>query len=132
MHIIRSDTLGRRLASSKSLSKSLAEILGETFRARQASPQSIGSDYMHDSPQDSLRDSFFYADSEPKSGIVIFDFQKLKMVVFKCHILCFICIIITLDETCHAFALFGTCGAHVTPHFSLCSLFSSGTKTTLI
>ena len=46
MHIIRSETLGRRLASAKSLAKSLAETLsetlvetfgetlGETFRAR--------------------------------------------------------------------------------------------------
>ena len=92
MHIIRSETLGRRLASTKSLAKSLtesltkspaasltkslaesltknlaetlgetfSEILGETFRARQASPQSLGSDYMYGFPQDSLRDSFFY------------------------------------------------------------------------
>ena len=92
MKIIRSETLGRRLASAKSLDKSLAnsltkslaetlsetlgetfgetlyEILGETFgetlgetlHARQASPQSLGSDYMHGSPQDSLRNSFFY------------------------------------------------------------------------
>ena len=70
--MIRSETLGRRLASAKSLAKSLVEalsetlgetfgeILGETFRARQASPQSLRSDYMHGSPQDSLRDSFFY------------------------------------------------------------------------
>ena len=77
MHIIRSETLGRRLASAKSLAKNLAErftkilaetlgetfgeTLSETFRARQASPQSFESDYMQDSPQDSLRDSFFYA-----------------------------------------------------------------------
>ena len=76
VHIIRSETLGRRLASVKglaeSLTKSLAETLsetlgenfgetlGETFDARQAAPQSLGSDYMHGSPQDSLRDSFFY------------------------------------------------------------------------
>ena len=79
MHIIRSETLGRRLASAKSLAKSLAEsltkslaetisetldetfgeTLGDTFRARQAPPQSLGSDYMHGSTQDSLRDSFF-------------------------------------------------------------------------
>ena len=79
MHIIWSETLGRRLASAKSLAKSLAEsltknlaetlgetfgetlseTLAETFRARQASPQSLGSDYMHGSRQDSLRDSFF-------------------------------------------------------------------------
>ena len=58
------------LASAKSLAKSLAEsltnslaetvsetlgenfgeTLGETFRTRQASPQSLGSDYMHGSP----------------------------------------------------------------------------------
>ena len=65
MHIIRSETLRRRLASGKSLAKclakSLGESLGKTFRARQASPQSLGSDYMHSSPQDSLRDSFFHA-----------------------------------------------------------------------
>ena len=81
MHIIWSETLGRRLASAKSLAKSLAEsltkslaeslgeslgqtfgkTLGEVFRARRASPQSLGSDYMHSSPQNSLRDSFFYA-----------------------------------------------------------------------
>ena len=75
MPIIRSKTLERRLASAKSLAKSLAEsltkilaetlseTLGETFRARQASPQSLGPDYMQGSPQDSLRDSFFYAGS---------------------------------------------------------------------
>ena len=81
MHIIRSETLGKRLASAKSLTKDLAasltkslaetlseilgetfdETLGETFCARQASPQNLGSDYMNGSPQDSLRDSFFYA-----------------------------------------------------------------------
>ena len=68
MHIIRSETLRRRLASAKSLAsksltdsltKSLAETVGQTFRARQASPQSLKSDYMPGSPQDSLRDSFF-------------------------------------------------------------------------
>ena len=46
LHIIRSETLGRRLASAESLAKSLAEslaeTLGETFRARQVSPQSVG------------------------------------------------------------------------------------------
>ena len=50
---------------AKSLTMSLAETLsatfGETFHARQVSPQSHGSDYIHGSPQDSLRDSFFYA-----------------------------------------------------------------------
>ena len=77
MHIIQSETLGRHLASAKSRAKSLAESLtkslaetfsetlgetfGETFRARQASPQSLGSDYMHGSLQDCIRDSFFYA-----------------------------------------------------------------------
>ena len=79
MHKIRSETLGRRLASAKILAKSLAEsltkslaetlsetlgetfgeTLDETFRAHQASPQSPGSDFMHGSLQDSLRDSFF-------------------------------------------------------------------------
>ena len=65
----------RRLANAKSRAKCLAEsftkslaetlsetrgeALGETFRACQAFPQSLGSDYMHGSPQDSLRDSFF-------------------------------------------------------------------------
>ena len=51
MHIIRSETLG----------ETFGETLGDTFRTRQASPQSLGSDYMQSSPQDSLRDSFFYA-----------------------------------------------------------------------
>ena len=76
VHRIRSETLGRRLASAKSLAKSLAESLtksldktlseslgetfSETFRTRQASPQSLGSDYNHGSPRDSLRESFFY------------------------------------------------------------------------
>ena len=70
MHILRSETLGRRLANAKSLAKSLAEslikslaetlsetlgetfgeTLGEIFRVPQASPQSLGSDYMHGSP----------------------------------------------------------------------------------
>ena len=35
------------------------ETLGETFHSRQASPQSLGSDYMRRCPQDSRRDSFF-------------------------------------------------------------------------
>ena len=61
MHIIRFETLGRRLASAKSLAKSLGKTLGATFRARQVSPQSLGSDYMHDSLQNSLQDSFYYA-----------------------------------------------------------------------
>ena len=56
----------RKKRVSESLAESLAdtfsETLGETFRARRASPQTLGSDYMHGSPQDSLRDSFFYAD----------------------------------------------------------------------
>ena len=63
MHIIRFQTLRRCLASAKSLTQNLAETLGETFgetsRAHQASPQSLGSDYMHGSPQDSLRNPFF-------------------------------------------------------------------------
>ena len=54
VHIIRFETLRRRLASAKSLAKSLAEslikTLAETLRH-----------YMHGSPQDSLRESFFYA-----------------------------------------------------------------------
>ena len=69
MHIIRSETVERRLASvkslamshAKSLTESLGKTLGETFRVRQASPQSLVTDYMHGSPQDSLRDSLFYA-----------------------------------------------------------------------
>ena len=77
MHILQSETLERRLASANSLAKSLTEsltkslaetlgetfgeTLGETFRARQTSPQSLEYDYMHSSPQDSLRDSFLYA-----------------------------------------------------------------------
>ena len=84
VHIIRSKTLGRRLTSATSLAKSLAEsltksvaktlsetigetfgeTLGKTFHPLQASPQSLGSDYMHGSPQDSFRDSFFYAGNE--------------------------------------------------------------------
>ena len=40
------------------------ETLGETFRARQASPHTLGSDYMHGFPQDSLRDSFFTRDAK--------------------------------------------------------------------
>ena len=43
----------------ETLAETFGETLGETFRARQASPQSLGSDYIHGSPQDSLRDSFF-------------------------------------------------------------------------
>ena len=86
MHIIRSETLGRRLANAKSLAKSLAEsltkslaetlsetlgktfgeTLGETFRARLASLQSFGSNYMHGSPQDFLQNSFFYAEYDKR------------------------------------------------------------------
>ena len=66
MRIIRSETLGRRSANAKSLAKilaerltkSLAETLDETFHARQAFPQSLGSDCMHGSPQDSPRLAF--------------------------------------------------------------------------
>ena len=58
MHIIRTESLGKHLASVKSLAKSLTESLGESLGW---SPQSLGSDYMHGSLQDSLRDSFFYA-----------------------------------------------------------------------
>ena len=78
MHIIRSQTLGRCLASAKSLAETFAESLtkrlaetlsdtlgetfGEIFCDRQAAPQSLGSDYIHGFPQDSLRDSFNYAE----------------------------------------------------------------------
>ena len=47
-----------------SLGESLAETHASNPRARQASPQILGSDYMHGSPQDSLRESFFYAGIE--------------------------------------------------------------------
>ena len=46
---------------SKTIRETFDQTLGETFRAREASPQSLGSDYMLVSPQDSLRDSFFHA-----------------------------------------------------------------------
>ena len=51
MYIIRSETPGRHLASAKSLAKSLAESLTK-----------ILAEAMHGSPQDSLRDSLFYAE----------------------------------------------------------------------
>ena len=54
MHIIRSETPG-------------IETLGEREKSRQASPQSLGSDYIHGSPQDSLRDTFFHAGTDIKS-----------------------------------------------------------------
>ena len=56
-------SLGEGLAKSRAYNpiRYSGETLGKTFRARQASLQSLGSDYMHGSPQDSLRDSFFYA-----------------------------------------------------------------------
>ena len=98
-HIIRSETLGRRLASAKSLAKSLAKIptkslaetlsetlgeifgetLGETFRARQAFPQSVGSDYMHGSPQDSLRDSCFYAGAMNERSVTLY-FSRVEKI----------------------------------------------------
>ena len=53
------ESLGESLGQT--LGETLGKTLGETSRARQASPQSLGSDYMHGSPQDSLRDSFFHA-----------------------------------------------------------------------
>ena len=56
-------TLGERKKSRQEICREshqeFGETLGGTFRARQASPQSLGSDYMHGSPQDSLGDSFF-------------------------------------------------------------------------
>ena len=90
MHIIRSASLRRRLATAKSLAKRLAEILSETlgetfggtldetFRARQASPQSLGLDYMHGSPQDSLRDSFFYTEKIPEKITVLVPITKVR------------------------------------------------------
>ena len=76
------------MTSAKSLAKSLAEsltktlsetigvtfgeTLGETFHVRQASPQSLGSDYMHSSLQDSLRDSFFLRGSFFKSVLQLY------------------------------------------------------------
>ena len=45
--------------SGETLAESLGETLGESFRARQASPQSLGSDYMHGSPELSSRIVFF-------------------------------------------------------------------------
>ena len=60
-----------------------------TFRARQASPQSLGSDYMHGSPQDSLRDSFFTQDvyvtissRQVLQSNLILDFKFLNFVYF--------------------------------------------------
>ena len=57
------ESLTKSLAETlfETLGETFGETLGETFRASQASRQSLGSDYMHGSPQDSLRDSFFYA-----------------------------------------------------------------------
>ena len=56
MHKIRSETLGRRWASTKSLAKSLAESLTKSL----AETLIAETDYMHGSPQDSLRDPFFF------------------------------------------------------------------------
>ena len=50
------------------------ETLCETFRALQASPQSLGSDYMHGSPQDSLRNSCFYAGNGTLVGQHVTDY----------------------------------------------------------
>ena len=46
---------------TETLDETSCETFGETFSARQASPHSLGSDYMHGSAESSFRDSFFYA-----------------------------------------------------------------------
>ena len=59
-------SLGESLAESHAYNpiRDSGETLGETFRARQAAPQSLRSDYtMHGSLQDSLQDLFFYEGS---------------------------------------------------------------------
>ena len=48
---------------SETLGETFGETLGEAFRARQASPQILGSDYMYSSPQDSPR-LVFYAGTD--------------------------------------------------------------------
>ena len=53
------ESLTKSLAET--LSETLGETFGETFRARQAAPQSLGSDYMRGSLLDSPRLVFFYA-----------------------------------------------------------------------
>ena len=58
--------------------ESQAETLDETFRARQASPQSLGSNYMHGSPQDSLRDLFFL---RGYIGSATFNFKNMKEAI---------------------------------------------------
>ena len=58
MYIIRSENL------SETLSESFCETLGETFRAHQASPQSLESDYMHGSPQTLSETRFFQPGQE--------------------------------------------------------------------
>ena len=67
------ETLGESLTKSlaETLSETLDETFGETFRARQAFPQNLGSDYMNGSPQESLRDSFFYAGRIDRARIIM-------------------------------------------------------------
>ena len=71
------ETLGESLTKSlaetlsETLDETFGETLGETFRARQAFPQNLGSDYMNGSPQESLRDSFFYAGRIDRARIIM-------------------------------------------------------------
>ena len=61
----------KKTSLGESLAATLGETFGEIFRARQVSSQSLGLDYLHGSPQDSLRDSFFYAGKTPKSDLCL-------------------------------------------------------------
>ena len=63
MHLIRSETLGETLWHRKSRWVSLWVLvrISPRLSVRLFAPKSLGSDYMHDSRRDSLRDSFFYA-----------------------------------------------------------------------
>ena len=60
-----------------------SETLGETFwreKSRQGVTESLGSDYMHDSRRDSLRESFFYAWSYAGKYELANDRPKLAML----------------------------------------------------
>ena len=61
VYIIRSESGEKLDEREKSRQESCRESHQESSRdsLRESSPQSLGSDYMHGSPQDSLRDSFF-------------------------------------------------------------------------
>ena len=77
-HPRKKTSLGESLVESHAYNpiRDSGETLGEREKFRQASAQNLGSDYMYDSPQDSLRNSFFYAGNH--------QVYRLNKLFFQC------------------------------------------------